>query len=189
MYFIPQKNRWYSTVVHMNPLYRYGATCFMTLLLLLGWYYGLYAWFDATLCSQRVCTMQLHQQIAQMTQAERTNSELKTILPTLQEKLKSYNQPNPEQWQQEQFSFVMNEAQNAGVQITSYSDEKEKKKAWGSYRLVQLGLRGSFDRINNLFNALRQSNYMIQCYHIQSSRIEGDVFATSCGLKFMMARV
>ncbi len=189
MYFIPQKNKWYSTVVHMSPLYRYGATCLMIVLLLFGWRYGLYAWLDSSIGCERMQIAQLQQQLMQLTQAERANAELNNIVPVLKKQLHAYHQADPEQWQQQQFTYVMNESQKAGLQVTSYTDEKEKKKPWGLYRSVQVGLRGSFERINTFLNALKQSPYMIQCNQIQGTKADGDQFAVSCGLKLMTAHV
>ncbi len=187
MYFIPQKNKWYSWAVHTRPLYRYGVTCGTVVLLLIGWRYGVYAWLDSAYLQQQAAIAQLQQQMMQLTQAQRVSNELTNTLPMLRKRLQEYIPPNKDEWQQQQFNYVMNEAQKAGIQITSYSDEKEKKKSWGFYRYIQLGLFGKLDQISRFLASLKQSPYMIQCSQIQSSRTEGDTFSASCGLKFMTA--
>ncbi|TET34473.1 hypothetical protein E3J61_02870 [Candidatus Dependentiae bacterium] len=188
MYFMPKTNRWYSWAVHTKAVYRYSMSCVFLVILMLGWRYGIYAWFDAAINSERASISQLQQQLIQLARAERLSKELAdNTLPMLRRQLQEFFPSSASAWQQQQFDCVMVQAQKAGVQIVSYTDEKEKKKPWGSYRGAQLSMSGTYEQIGHFLMSLKQSSYMIQCNQFRSNRTEGDQFAASCNLKFMMA--
>ena len=129
MYFMPRTNRWYSWAVHTKAIYRYGIVFVFWMILIVGWRYGIYAWFDAAIASERAAISQLQKQAIQLTQAERLSRELQDTLPMLRKQMQNYCPSRVSAWQQQQFNCVMDEAQKAGVQISSYTDEKEKKKS------------------------------------------------------------
>ncbi len=189
MYFMPKTNRWYSWAVHTKATYRYGMSFALLAILIVGWRYGIYAWFDAAINSERRAISQLQQQLIQLTWAERLSKELEDTLPMLRKQLQEFCPSSASAWQQQQFDCVMMQAQKAGVQISSYTDDKEKKKSWGSYRCAQLGTSGTYEQIGRFLTSLKQSPYMIQCNQLRGSRTEGDMFTVSCDLKFMMAGI
>jgi hypothetical protein len=161
----------------------------MLAILLMGWRYGLYAWFDVAINAERLAIAQLQKQSIQLAQIERLHKELEDTLPLLRKELQGYCPASESAWQQQQFDCVMLQAEKAGVQISSYTDAKEKKKPWGSYRCAQLSMMGTYEQIGQFLAALKQSFYMIQCNQFRANRTEGDQFTASCGLKFMMGKV
>jgi len=187
MYFMPKTNRWYSWAVHTKAAYRYAISISVLLVLLVGWRYGIYAWFDAAITREHSSITQLQQQLTQLARAERLNKELQETLPALRNQLRDFCPTSESLWQQQQFDYVMMQAEKAEVQISSYTDEKEKKKPWGSYRGAQLSVTGTYEQIGTFLTLLKQSSYMIQCNQLRAHRTEGDQFTASCVLKFMMA--
>ncbi len=188
MYFIPQKNKWYSWAVHTRPLYRYFLTASMAAVLLIGWRYGLYAWLDSSILYEQAAIVQLQQKLTQIGYVQRGMDDLSQSLPVMRKKIQDQAPANIDEWHQKQFSFIIDEAQKAGVQITSYNDEKEKKKSCALCRYIQLDLIGKFEQISRFLTALKQSPHMISCKRISSSRTDGDMFTASCGLQFLAAR-
>lgn len=188
MYFMPRTNRWYSWAVHTKAIYRYGMVFAFWAILIVGWRYGIYAWFDAEIASERAAISQLQKQAIQLTQAERAIRELQDTLPMLRKQMQNHSPSSVSVWQQQQFNCVMDEAHKAGIQITAYTDEKEKKKSWGLYRIVQLSMNGTFEQLCAFLEAIKKSPYMIQCNQFRASRTEGDAFSASCGLKLMVAK-
>ncbi len=187
MYFMPKTNRWYSWAVHTKAVYRYAISFFFLVILIVGWRYGLYAWFDAAINAEHLSISQLQQQIIQLTRAERLNKELEDTLPMLRKRLQEFRPASESAWQQQQFDYLMLQVHKAGVQIGSYTDEKEKKKSWGLYRCAQLSMSGTYEQIEKFLTDLKQSSYMIQCNQFRFNRTEDDLFTASCSLKFMMA--
>ena len=76
MYFIPQKNKWYSWLVHTRPLYRYTVVFLGMFFILFAWRYGLYTWLDAAIAQEQGAISQLENQFVAQAQLDREHQDM-----------------------------------------------------------------------------------------------------------------
>ena len=186
MYFIPQKNKWYSRVVHTRPLYRYGILFLITGILFFGWRYGLYTWLDVAITQEQAAIMQLQQQLSQQSQAERHSKGLAQQLPILQQSFSQVATQCVGNTCYDQCSYLFEQTRKAGLRVTGYHAEKDKKKkSWKESQFITLALNGSLDQMQGFLTSLKKSNHMIQCPSLSLQRAEGDNFSIGCTIQFI----
>jgi hypothetical protein len=190
MYFSSKKGKWYNRAVQMRPLYRYLATGGLFVIVLFGWRFGLYAYVEQVITTDRAAIVQMNQQLVQLAHAERVCTDLSCRLPQLQEKVACYGTkcclPG---FCQMQIDTVIDEAHKAGLKITSYEKDKEVARDYCKCSDVQFGFVGTVDNIVQFFSALRQSKAMIECNTFSCERMQEGTYTIFCKLAFVSVTV
>ena len=127
MYFIPHKNTWYSWLVHMWPLYRYGLLLLITGLLFFGGR-GLYAWLDMLVKQEQASIAQLQQQLTQQSLSQCQCIALHDQLPVLHHAIAQCATQCIGTNCCDQCSYIFDEVHKAGLKIIGYHAEKASQK-------------------------------------------------------------
>ena len=191
MYFSSKKGKWYNRAVQMRPVYRYMITACILIVLLGGWRFGLYAHIEQQITNDRAAIAQMNKQLIQLAHAEKMCEGLSGQIPQLEQKIALYsNKCCLPGFCQMQVDTVIDEANKAGLHLTSYDKEQETTRDYCNCSDVQFGFTGSMDNLVRFFSALRQSQAMIECNAFSCQRGQDNNYASSCKLSFIsMSRV
>lgn len=184
MYFISQKNKWYSRIVHSRPIYRYGVLLSVSAVIFFGWRYGLYSWLQAAIQQEQATLFRLQHQIMQQPSIERKNSTILEQLPLLKKKHSAFiDQCNGTDCY-DQCSYLFELANKANVQVMGYQSEKEKGNTWKKSQFIVMTVVGTLDQIQQFFMLLKESGRLIQCTALSLQKNEG-LFTAHCTIQFI----
>jgi Tfp pilus assembly protein PilO len=171
MYFIPEKGRFYRWVVNTRPLYRYGITVGVLGALLVAWFFLLNPWLVGVVQYEQAALNRAVQEKQEACMAERLISlrskQIEKADAAIQEIGRMQNE-------QDQIAFLFDAAQTHGLQIDTFSKEKEKRKEWRSKRYVSFSAHGALPQFIDFFTTIAQSSHMIQCKQLALQASEND---------------
>lgn len=189
MYFIPQKNRWYSTFAHIRPAYRYAGLFFGVAILLFFWRYGLYTWLDSAIQHEQGLIAQLENQMLAQTAMQREHDELVGQLPILENACSTTGNCCIGQECYDQCAYLFAQAKKAGMRITAYQSEKESASQIKKSQIVSIGLAGSLDQLQQFLEAIKNSSRMIQCTALTLHADQSGAIAATCSIQFIWPMV
>lgn len=182
MYFVPQKKGWYQRAVQVRPLYRYGWTIGLAVALGGGWYFLLNPWLEGAIQYERAAITQLEQKRGEMVHNEHLVQKQAVQAAQLESEINMLI-ANQKHNQQKQFSTIFDAAKQAGLSISSFTQEKENQKEWRKNSYKQLVATGSFGQCSQFLTALKKSSHMIQCKELSLTRTEGSNYTLQCQLQ------
>lgn len=185
MYFIPQRDAWYRSFAHISPLVRYIGTIGLFTLFLGGWMLGLYPFMDALIMQDRAQYVQLEQQATKVAQTQKECSGMSCTMKKLNETLLEYTAKCSGEFCTTQLTMLIDQAAKSGIQITSYTNQKEIRKSWCTCHDVQIAFAASLDATVSFLEKISQSNAMIECNQIVSHCAQNGLFHTTCSLRFI----
>jgi hypothetical protein len=190
MYFIPQKNKWYSSIVHMSTWYRYAALIIISSLLFFGWRYGLYVWLDMMIHQEQAAIAHMQQQLAQQSLTQCQCADLSNQLPILRQVLAQSTTQCIGGSCSDQCSYIFEEVHKAGLHMHGYQTEKStRNNDWKQSQYIALMLNGSLDQVQTFLAALKKSSRMVQCTSISLQRAEENNFAIQCTIQFIVPQL
>lgn len=182
MYFVPHKGRLYRWAVNVKPIYRYSITFGCAGLLAGGWYFLASPWLESSIQYERAAITQLEQKRMEMIRSEHVIQDRVAQTDFFENKIREMEHPKSE----DQFTFMFDAARNAGIEINSFTQEKEKRKEWRTASYKQLAATGTFDQCTRFLGAVKKSSHLIQCKQLSLNRTEGNKYALQCQLQFIM---
>lgn len=189
MYFIPQKNRWYSTFAYISPGYRYTGLFLIIALILLVWRYGLYTWLDAAIQHEQGVIAQFENQLQAQGHMQREHDELMRNLPLLNNACSTAGQCCIGQECYDQCSYLFNEAKRSGLRITDYQNAQEKSNQIRKCQQVSIGVAGSFDQLQQFLQQLKSSARMIQCTGVSAQEEQSGALNARCTIQFIWPNI
>ena len=160
MYFIPQKGKLIRWAAHIRPIYRYTCTFICVGGIVAVWVFCAEPWLAGLVQleeqafqkvvreKQEACTAE--RLIAQQSkQLEKTDGALQEIV----------HAPA----RQEHTAFLLQAAQENGVDITSFVRQKALKKEWKTIKNFSLSAQAPLENIFGFLKSIAQSRHAIKC--------------------------
>ena len=184
MYFIPRDTKFYSFVVTLKPLHRYGLTLLIVTTLLCLWFIGLYSKVGATITQRRAICHQYRQQQNLHAQVQKECKQLKRSVARLHKDVQKYGsgQSVDEQFQ-DALSFIIQQADACNLSLSACCVQSEEQESWYTNYTLAFDCSGSCLHILQFFDTLFLSKKMIQCNQMHMSSLRGDMFNMTCALQ------
>lgn len=185
MYFIPRNNRLYNWAVKKSSLYLYTVTACVLLLLVGGWFYGMYAWVEHIIDQRQQEVARMYEQCMKIKQSRMMCSSLEKNLTSLKEKMRmQVIHETVQRGFHEYTLFVVQQARKAGLHLASYSSFSCKDGGWCVKNSAQFHFQGELERITSFLSALKKSKKMIECNDVVLTRVNNNQFLFAVNVNF-----